>query len=189
MKVQLPTTQVESDKMAELMVEAKRQIDDQCLATARRYRRKHGRWPEWVSWRWKEGWEKQPASVPMIEVVFCAVQFTEPALRTNQYQYGLLNATIDKCDTEYCRCPDCGAVLECDEVDIGVGIQRGNWHCMCCMWNPETDGFPVGDPFAKATERTIEPQRLSYAAADEVFASHLRARRRREQRKADPTGG
>lgn len=34
-------------------------------------------------------------------------------------------------------CPQCGAELEFDEVDIGVGVQRGNYRCPECHWVPE----------------------------------------------------
>lgn len=33
-------------------------------------------------------------------------------------------------------CPDCGEPLEYDEVDIGVGTQRGNYYCPICGWSP-----------------------------------------------------
>jgi len=35
-------------------------------------------------------------------------------------------------------CPKCNAVLNCEEVDIGVGTQQGNFRCDRCGWN-ETD--------------------------------------------------
>ena len=35
-------------------------------------------------------------------------------------------------------CPKCDTVLNCEEVDIGVGTQRGNFRCDQCGWN-ETD--------------------------------------------------
>lgn len=34
-------------------------------------------------------------------------------------------------------CPRCGSELLFDEVDIGVGIQRGNYRCDNCGWNEE----------------------------------------------------
>jgi ribosomal protein S27AE len=34
-------------------------------------------------------------------------------------------------------CPKCGAELEYDEVDIGVGVQRGNYGCPECGWAPK----------------------------------------------------
>jgi len=35
-------------------------------------------------------------------------------------------------------CPQCGAVAECDLVDIGVGLmERGNWRCEDCGWAEE----------------------------------------------------
>lgn len=35
-------------------------------------------------------------------------------------------------------CPKCGGPLEFDEVDIGVGVQRGNYRCDNpeCGWTP-----------------------------------------------------
>jgi transcription elongation factor Elf1 len=33
-------------------------------------------------------------------------------------------------------CPECGELLDFDEVDIGVGVQRGNYHCLNCGWCP-----------------------------------------------------
>lgn len=32
------------------------------------------------------------------------------------------------------RCPECGAELVWDEVDIGVGTERGNPGCPECLW-------------------------------------------------------
>ncbi len=34
-------------------------------------------------------------------------------------------------------CPECDGELEYDEVDIGVGVQRGNYHCPDCGWSPK----------------------------------------------------
>jgi primosomal protein N' len=34
-------------------------------------------------------------------------------------------------------CPDCGEPLDYDEVDIGVGMQRGNYGCPNCGWVPK----------------------------------------------------
>lgn len=34
------------------------------------------------------------------------------------------------------KCPECGARLECDEVDIGVGVLKGPPHCDDCLWYP-----------------------------------------------------
>jgi ribosomal protein S27AE len=42
------------------------------------------------------------------------------------------------------KCPRCGSDLEYDEVDIGVGIQRGNPGCPDCHWVPGED--EVVDP-------------------------------------------
>lgn len=33
-------------------------------------------------------------------------------------------------------CPECGHPLDWDEVDIGVGVQRGNYNCPSCGWVP-----------------------------------------------------
>ena len=34
-------------------------------------------------------------------------------------------------------CPTCNAPLDFDEVDIGVGMLRGNYRCPECGWKPE----------------------------------------------------
>lgn len=34
------------------------------------------------------------------------------------------------------RCPNCSGELEYDEVDIGVGVERGNYFCPDCHWSP-----------------------------------------------------
>lgn len=34
------------------------------------------------------------------------------------------------------KCPECGSDLEFDEVDIGVGVLRGNAGCPECHWAP-----------------------------------------------------
>ena len=36
-------------------------------------------------------------------------------------------------------CPICCSALSYDEVDIGVGVQIGNYRCECCGWTPEQD--------------------------------------------------
>jgi len=41
--------------------------------------------------------------------------------------------------TDEPRCPVCGEVLNYDEVDIGVGIQTGNYRCDHCGWCPDQD--------------------------------------------------
>ena len=41
-------------------------------------------------------------------------------------------------------CPDCGCELNYDEVDIGVGIQTGNYRCDRCGWCPERDEPDAG---------------------------------------------
>ena len=35
------------------------------------------------------------------------------------------------------KCPKCGEELDCDEVDIGVGILKGNYRCP----NPDCSGY------------------------------------------------
>lgn len=42
-------------------------------------------------------------------------------------------------------CPRCGEALEFDEVDIGVGVMRGNPGCPNCHWTPDAadDDFVV----------------------------------------------
>lgn len=35
------------------------------------------------------------------------------------------------------ECPECGELPEYDEVDIGIGVQRGNPGCPNCGWVPE----------------------------------------------------
>jgi transcription elongation factor Elf1 len=35
------------------------------------------------------------------------------------------------------NCPSCGAQLTFDEVDIGVGVLKGNARCEECGWEPE----------------------------------------------------
>lgn len=42
-------------------------------------------------------------------------------------------------------CPRCGAELEYDEVDIGVGVQRGNYRCSECGWEPKTRDYDIED--------------------------------------------
>ena len=34
------------------------------------------------------------------------------------------------------KCPNCGQPLDYDEVDIGVGVERGNYRCEACYWSP-----------------------------------------------------
>ena len=46
------------------------------------------------------------------------------------------------------QCPECGETLEYDEVDIGVGVQRGNYGCPACGWTMPTlpdSRIPTGD--------------------------------------------
>jgi ribosomal protein S27AE len=35
------------------------------------------------------------------------------------------------------ECPECGEILQYDEVDIGVGVLRGNTSCPGCGWCPD----------------------------------------------------
>ena len=42
-------------------------------------------------------------------------------------------------------CPDCGAPLDWDEVDIGVGVQRGNYRCTECDWSDRVEEDPIND--------------------------------------------
>lgn len=37
------------------------------------------------------------------------------------------------------KCPICTEPLDCDEVDIGVGIMLGNWRCPTCGWDENSD--------------------------------------------------
>lgn len=37
------------------------------------------------------------------------------------------------------KCPECNAELSYDEVDIGVGIQRGNFRCDDCGWSEQKE--------------------------------------------------
>lgn len=37
------------------------------------------------------------------------------------------------------KCPRCGSDCDRIEVDIGVGIQCGPWHCTQCEWSQEDD--------------------------------------------------
>lgn len=41
--------------------------------------------------------------------------------------------------TQTDKCPRCGEPLEYDEVDNGVGIERGNPGCPSCFWTPEQE--------------------------------------------------
>ena len=36
-------------------------------------------------------------------------------------------------------CPECGAGCVREEVDVGIGIQYGPWHCTECPWSQEGD--------------------------------------------------
>lgn len=40
------------------------------------------------------------------------------------------------------RCPKCNEPLDYDEVDVGVGVIRGNWGCPECWWTPKDDEVP-----------------------------------------------
>ena len=43
------------------------------------------------------------------------------------------------------KCPKCGELCVRDEVDIGVGIQCGPWHCTECDWGELTGGEELLD--------------------------------------------
>ena len=40
-------------------------------------------------------------------------------------------------------CPICGCLLDFDTVDIGVGVQTGNYQCACCGWTPDADDYDI----------------------------------------------
>ena len=42
------------------------------------------------------------------------------------------------------KCPICGEVLDYDTVDIGVGLQIGNYRCSVCYWTPDQDDVVYG---------------------------------------------
>lgn len=42
-------------------------------------------------------------------------------------------------DREEKNCPVCGAPCTRDEVDIGVGVQVGPWHCTECDWDEDSE--------------------------------------------------
>ena len=37
------------------------------------------------------------------------------------------------------KCPKCDEELNYDEVDIGVGLMKGNYHCDACGWSDRDD--------------------------------------------------
>ncbi len=41
--------------------------------------------------------------------------------------------------TDEMRCPICNEILNYEEVDIGVGIQTGDYRCDHCGWHSERD--------------------------------------------------
>ena len=41
--------------------------------------------------------------------------------------------------TEEMGCPKCGGETVRDEVDVGVGIMHGPWHCIECGWSQGED--------------------------------------------------
>jgi hypothetical protein len=55
---------------------------------------------------------------------------------------------MNMADTTDDICPECGALLEYDEVDIGVGTIRRNFSCPVCGWMP-----PQGPEIADADEK------------------------------------
>ena len=36
-------------------------------------------------------------------------------------------------------CPSCGNELDFDEVDVGVGVIRGDYHCNECHWSDRVE--------------------------------------------------
>lgn len=42
-------------------------------------------------------------------------------------------------------CPVCGAPLEYDEVDVGIGTVRGRPGCPDCHWTPDRNPREKGD--------------------------------------------
>lgn len=36
------------------------------------------------------------------------------------------------------QCPSCQTELERDEVDVGVGVICGPWHCYGCGWSQDS---------------------------------------------------
>jgi hypothetical protein len=50
-------------------------------------------------------------------------------------------------------CPECKGALECIEVDIGIGMQKGPPYCPDCGWSP-----PPFDPsLLHGDDRDSEP--------------------------------
>lgn len=39
----------------------------------------------------------------------------------------------------FMNCPKCDNELSYDEVDIGVGLMKGNYHCDVCGWTDQDD--------------------------------------------------
>ena len=37
------------------------------------------------------------------------------------------------------ECPKCDSELSYDEVDIGVGLMKGDYHCDVCGWTDRSD--------------------------------------------------
>lgn len=54
-------------------------------------------------------------------------------------------------------CPECGAELEYDEVDIGVGTMRGNPGCPECGWTPPRVDDGLDDDIRDASGRLVAP--------------------------------
>ena len=54
-------------------------------------------------------------------------------------------------------CPHCGEALEYDEVDIGVGVQRGNPGCPSCLWTP-SEQKRLDEAFRSLTEYEGDPE-------------------------------
>ncbi len=54
------------------------------------------------------------------------------------------------------RCPDCDEPLEYDEVDIGVGVQRGNYHCPACGWEPRREKLTRQERLQGLADRGVD---------------------------------
>lgn len=52
------------------------------------------------------------------------------------------------------ECPTCDSELNYDEVDIGVGVQTGNYRCDNCGWTPEQEDAYLGSLVEDSEEET-----------------------------------
>lgn len=59
-------------------------------------------------------------------------------------------------------CPECNAPLDIDEVDIGVGVQRGNYRCPDCGWDPRAD--PRVEEWERVAEREADAMCAAFDA-------------------------